>query len=41
MTEDQQIEIDDKRDRQIERPIRLGQGKSRIDQLNYKQGGAS
>lgn len=28
--------IDEKRDRNLDRPIRLGQGKSRMEQLNMK-----
>jgi hypothetical protein len=30
--------VDERRDRNIDRPIKYGQGKSRIEMLNFKDG---
>lgn len=35
-TENQEVVIGDNRDRDIDRPIRLGKGRSRMDQLEKK-----
>ena len=39
-TENQEVVIGDNRDRDIDRPIRLGKGKSRMDQLERRAGPA-
>lgn len=36
LNENEDIMIDERKDRNIDRPIRMGQGKSRMEQLNFK-----
>lgn len=40
LTDDKDIMIDERKDRNLERPIRMGQGKSRIELLEKKGGSA-
>jgi hypothetical protein len=41
MTDDLDVMIDERRDRNIDRPIKYGQGKSRLEMLNVKPGTAT
>lgn len=41
MTEDLEVMIDERKDRNIDRPIKYGQGKSRLEMLNMKPGTAT
>jgi hypothetical protein len=38
LTDDLDVMIDERRDRNIDRPIKYGQGKSRLEMLNLKPG---
>lgn len=40
LTDDQEIMIDERKDRNTDRILRMGTGKSRIDMLNLKPGTA-
>ena len=41
LTDDQEIIIDERRDRDTDRVIRFGKGKSRMDQLELKKASSS
>jgi hypothetical protein len=38
LTDDLEVMIDERKDRNIDRPIKYGQGKSRLEMLNMKPG---